>query len=107
MRHIQQVLSILWQHKLYDNLEKGSFGMNMIEYLGYIVHEHGVYVDPTNIQVICDFPAPTMLTELWSFLRLAKFYRRFVLGFSHIAWALIHVNKGGCREMFMWGKEQQ
>jgi hypothetical protein len=54
MRHIQQVLSTLRQHKLYANLEKYSFGMNKVQYLGYIVDEHGVHVDPTKIQVIHD-----------------------------------------------------
>jgi hypothetical protein len=75
MQHIQQVLSTLWQHKLYANLEKLSFGMNRVQYLGYIVDENGVHVDPTNIQVIHDWPSPTTLTELRSFLGLAKFYR--------------------------------
>jgi hypothetical protein len=81
--------------------------MNKVQYLGYIVDEHGVHVDPANIQFICDWPAPTTLTKLQSFLGLANFYRRFMLGFSHIAWALIHVNKGGGRAKFMWGKEKQ
>ena len=54
MQHIQQVLSTLWQHKIYANLEKLSFGMNKVQYLGYIVDEHGVHVDPYKIQVICD-----------------------------------------------------
>jgi hypothetical protein len=94
MRHIQQVLSTLQQHKLYANLEKCSFGMNMVQYLGYIVDEHGVHVDLAKIQVIRDWPAPTTLTELQSFLGLANFYRRFMLGFSHIAWALNQVTKG-------------
>ena len=85
MRHIQQVLSTLRQHKLYANLEKWSFGMNMVQYLGYIVDENGVHVDPAKIQVIHDWPAPTTLTELQSFLGLANFYQRFMLGFSHIA----------------------
>jgi hypothetical protein len=107
MRHIQQVLSTLRQHKLYANLEKCSFGMNRVQYLGYIVDEHGVHVDPAKIQVIRDWPAPTTLTELQSFLGLANFYRRFVLGFSHIAWALSQVTKGGGRAKFVWGKEKQ
>jgi hypothetical protein len=88
MRHIEQVLSTLRKHKLYANLEKFSFGINMLQYLGYIVDEHGVHVDPAKIQFIRDWLAPTTLTELWSFLGLANFYRQFVLGFSHIAWAL-------------------
>jgi hypothetical protein len=85
MWHIQQVLSTLQQHKLYSNLEKCSFGMNKVQYLGYIVDENGVHVDPSKIQVSYDWPASTTLTELRIFLGLDKFYRRFMLGFSHIA----------------------
>ena len=59
MWHIQQVLSTLRQHKLYANLEKCSFGMDRVQCLGYIVDEHGVHVDPSKIQVICDWLAPT------------------------------------------------
>jgi hypothetical protein len=81
--------------------------MNKVQYLGYNVDEHGVHIDPAKIHVIHDWPAPNTLTELWSFLGLAKFYRRFVLGFSHIAWALIQVTKGNGKEKFMWGEEQQ
>jgi len=29
--------------------------MNMVQYLGYIVDEHGVHADPTKIQVIRDW----------------------------------------------------
>ena len=47
--HIQRVLITLRQHKLYANLEKSSFGMNRVQYLGYIVDEHGVHVDPAKI----------------------------------------------------------
>ena len=80
--------------------------MNRVQYLGYIVDEHGVHVDPAKIQVIRDWPAPNTLVELQIFLGLANFYRRFVFGFSHISWALSQVTKGGGREKFMWGKEQ-
>jgi hypothetical protein len=105
MQHIQQVLRTLRQHKLYSNLEKCSFGMNMVQYLGYIVDENGVYMDQYKIQFIRDWPSPTTLIELHSFLGLANLYQRFVLGFSHIAWALSQVTKGGGRENFVWWKE--
>jgi hypothetical protein len=107
LQHIQQVLHTLRQHKLYANLEKCSFGMDRVHYLGYIIDQHGVHVDPAKIQVIRDWPAPTTLTELQSFLGLANFYRRFMLGFSHIAWALNQVTRGGGKEKFVWGLSQQ
>jgi hypothetical protein len=107
LQHIQQVLHTLRQHKLYANLEKCSFGMDRVHYLGYIIDHHGVHVDPTKIQVIRDWPAPKTLTELQSFLGLANFYRRFVLGFSHIVWALSQINRGGGKEKFAWGWSQQ
>jgi hypothetical protein len=80
--------------------------MNMVEYMGYIVNEYGVHVDLVEIQVILDCLAPITLIELQSFLGLENFYRRFMLGFSHIAWALGQVTKGGGKENFAWGKEQ-
>ena len=74
--------------------------MDRVHYLGYIIDQHGVNVDPTKIQVISDWLAQTTLTELQSFLGLANFYRRFVLGFSHIAWALSQVTRGGSKKYF-------
>jgi hypothetical protein len=74
---------------------------------GYIIDQHGVHVDPTKIQVIRDWPALTTLTELQSFLGLANFYHRFVLDFSHIAWALSQINRGGGNEKLAWGQSQQ
>jgi hypothetical protein len=106
LHHIQQVLHTLRQHKLYANLEKCSFGMDRVHYLGYIIDQHGVHVDPAKIQVIYYWPAPTTLTKLQSFLGLANFYHRFVLGFSHIAWALSN-NQGGGKGKFAWGRSQQ
>jgi hypothetical protein len=81
--------------------------MKRVQFLGYIVDEHGVHVYPTKIKFILDWPTLTIVTELWSFLGLVNFYQRFMFGFSHIAWALIQVTKGGGRENFTWGKEQQ
>ena len=81
--------------------------MEKVQYLGYIVYYHGVNVDPTKIQVIHDWPAPTTLIELLSFLDLANFYLRFVLGFSHIAWALSQITRGGGKVKFVWAWSQQ
>ena len=80
--------------------------MTRIQYLGYIVDEHGVHANPAKIQAIWDWPTPTTLTKLHNFLSLAKFYRRFVLGFSHIAWALNQLTKRGGKAIFFWSESQ-
>jgi hypothetical protein len=107
LHHIRQVFQTPRQHMLCANLEKCTFGMTQVQYLGYIIDEGGVQVDPTKIPVIRDWPAPTTLTELRSFLGLANFYHRFVLGFSHITWPLSQVTKGGAKEKFFWSESQQ
>ena len=66
-----------------------------------------MHVDLAKIQVIRDWPSPTTLTELRRFLGLANFYRRFVLGFSHITWPLSQVTKGGAKAKFFWSESQQ
>jgi hypothetical protein len=68
--------------------------------------KHGVHVDPSKIQAIHDYPSPTTLIELRSILGLANFYHRFVLGLSHIAWALNQVTKGGGKLNFVWVMSQ-
>jgi hypothetical protein len=88
-------------------LEKFSFGMDMVHNLGYIIDQHGVHVDPANIQAIRDWPAPNTLTELQSFFGLAYLYRKFVLGVSHIAWALSQITRGGGKVKFVCGRPQQ
>jgi hypothetical protein len=81
--------------------------MERVHYLGYIIDQHGVHVDPTKIQVIHDWTTPTTLTELLSFLGLTNLYRRFALGFSHITWTLNQVTRGGGKEKLVWGLSQQ
>ncbi|WP_208081127.1 hypothetical protein, partial [Bacteroides uniformis] len=75
-------------------LDKCTFGMTQAQYLGYIIDERGVPFDPAKIQFIQYWPTPTTLIELRSFLGLANFYCRFVLGFSHITWPLSKVTRG-------------
>ena len=80
--------------------------MTQVQYLGYIIDERGVHVDLAKIQVIWDLAALTTLMELRSFLGLPNFYRKFMLGFSHITWPLSQVTKGGAKERFCWSKSQ-
>jgi hypothetical protein len=81
--------------------------MIRVQYLGYIVHDYGVHVDPVKIQGIRDWPTPTTLIELHSLLGLENLYRRFVLGFFHIAWALSQVTNDDDKAKFVWFESQK
>jgi len=76
--------------------------MTQVQYLGYVIDEQGVHVHPKKIQVIRYWPTPTTLIELQKFVGLVNFYRRFMLGFSHITWPLSQVTKGEGKEIFFW-----
>ena len=47
MQHIQQVLQTLHQHKLCANLEKCTFSISQVQYLGYIIHEECMHMGLT------------------------------------------------------------
>jgi hypothetical protein len=107
LHHIRQVLQTLWQHKLCVNLEKCTFGITQVQYLGYIIDERGVHVDLAKIQVIQGLASPNHPNRARIFLGLANFYCRFVLGFSHITWPLSQVTKGGAKAKLFWSESQQ
>ena len=56
------------------------------------------------IEAIKDWPRPTNVTEVRSFLRLAGYNRRFVEGFSLIVAPLTQLIRKN--KKFVWGKEQ-
>ena len=60
-----------------------------VEYLGHVISEKGVSVDQHKVEAIRNWIPPKTVAELWSFLGLASYYRKFVEGFSTVAMSLI------------------
>jgi hypothetical protein len=62
-------------------------------------------VDPAKVREIVGWKIPSSVTELWSFLGLAGYYRRFIKGFSKIAKPMTSLLEKG--KEFKWSRECQ
>jgi hypothetical protein len=78
-QHLRMVLQVLREHQLYAKLRKCSFYHKKIHYLGHIISEDGIGVDPEKIEAIREWSAPKNVTEVRSFMGLAGYYRIFIL----------------------------
>ena len=69
-------------------------------FLGHIISNGGILVDPAKVREIVAWSIPSTVTEVQSFLGLAGYYQRFIEGFSKIAKPMTSLQQKG-RE-FEW-----
>jgi hypothetical protein len=99
-----EVLQRLLTHDLYLRPEKCEFDREEVEYLGLIIKEGQVTMDPVKVKAIADWPTPRNLHELQGFLGFANFYRRFIKDFAKIARPLNDLTKKDVQ--WTWNRSQ-
>ena len=72
------VFQLLNEHQFKINLSKCSFAKKELPYLGHIISAEGVATDPGKIKIVQNWPTPTSVKELRSFLGMAGYYRKIV-----------------------------
>jgi hypothetical protein len=83
--HLQMVLQKLWDNQLYAKFSKCEFWFDEVPFLGHIISNGGISVDPAKVREIVAWKIPSSVTQIQSFLGLAGYYERFIEGFSKIA----------------------
>ncbi|GJS84223.1 putative reverse transcriptase domain-containing protein [Tanacetum coccineum] len=105
VEHLRLVLGLLEKEKLYAKFSKCEFWLREVQFLRHVINGNGIHVDPSKIEVVKNWKAPRTLTEVCSFLGLARYYRRFIENFSKIPKSLtILIQKF---KTFNWGEEQE
>jgi hypothetical protein len=102
VRHVDKVLQLLKEKKIYDKPSKCFFGVKEVEYLGHILSHEGVKVDPNKIKAMMDWPIPKTLKNLRGFFGLIGYYRNFFRHYGIISTTLTTLNK---KDAFSWTLE--
>ena len=72
MNHIKQTLDVLKRENIYVKLSKCEFGKTSLNYLGHIVGDGELKIDPSKVEVILKWPKPKSATEVRSNTILEK-----------------------------------
>lgn len=105
LTHLEQVFSALEQHQLYVGMEKCGFGLKEVDFLGHIVSGDGIRPDPAKVEAVQQWPVPSSVREVRSFLGLTGYYRRFIKHYSAKALPLTELTKAECE--WRWAEPQQ
>ncbi|KAL4153720.1 hypothetical protein QTP88_001553 [Uroleucon formosanum] len=82
---LRDVFERLRNHNLKIQPTKCEFLKQQCMYLGHIISENGIRPDPEKIKSVLQFPIPTSVKEIKSFLGLSGYYRKFIKSYSLIS----------------------
>ncbi|GKC23174.1 putative reverse transcriptase domain-containing protein [Tanacetum coccineum] len=91
--HLRIILELLKKEKLYAKFSKCDFWISIVQFLGHLIDNQGLHIDPVKIEAVKNWASPTTPTEIRQFLGLADYYRRFIKDFSKIAKSLTELTQ--------------
>src|SRR5208282_5676190 len=104
-RITRMVLQRLRDNDLFLKPKKCEFNKTKMEYLGLVIQEGQLSMDPIKVKGLLDWPTPTTVKQVRSFLGFGNFYRRFIKKFSELALPLNNLLKKNTE--FVWTEDCQ
>ena len=95
-----KVLQCLLDLDLFLRPEKCSFNKTVVKYLGLIISEGKLCMDPVKLTAVKQWPQPKTVKDIQKFLGFCNFYCRFVKAYSELAYPLFNLTKKGTP--FLW-----
>ena len=102
---VRWVLQVLKENKLFLHLEKCEFCKQQIEYLGLVISENEVSMDPVKVAGVREWPTPENKTDVQAFLGFVNFYQRFIQDFSAKARPLFDLTHS--KWVWTWSRKEQ
>jgi hypothetical protein len=102
---VWDILQVAKEHNLYFKPEKCTFHTSSIDYLGVIIEKGMTCMDPVKIAGVKNWPTPTKVKDVHSFLGFCNFYRPFIWGFTQLACPLNELTQKEAE--WQWETRQQ
>ena len=103
--HLRLVLQTMRDHQLYAKFSKCEFWLESVRFIGHVISRDGIQVDPTKVEAVVGWSRHTTVTEIKSFLGLARYYHRFIEGFSSLALPMTKLTRKDTP--FVWDDEYE
>ncbi len=108
LSRVKQLFTLLTDHGVKLNLNKCTFGLKKVTFLGHRISAAGSKPDPKNFEAVARMKAPTTVKEIRRFLGMYGFYRKHVPSFAKIAAPLIDLTRTNTTNTtFIWSKQCQ
>ena len=98
------VFKILWENRLYLKLKKCEFNVESVTFLGHVLGNRELNVDPKKSSAVATWPALSDKKELRQFLSMGNWLRRFIPGYSRIVRLLTKLTGNN---LWNWRLEEQ
>ncbi|GJT44437.1 putative reverse transcriptase domain-containing protein [Tanacetum coccineum] len=69
--HLKIIMELLKKEELYAKFSKCEFWLPKVQFLGHVIDNKGIHVDPAKIESVKDWASPKTPTEIRQFLGLA------------------------------------